>query len=563
MKRQKPLLALLVVMWLPVPFIGYFSHHDGLMVTTVNQLQNAMKDGGQWPFNQYGSFWAFVYAIPTWIVNQEYLLITMRLMTLLFYFITAFITYKIARLFVDRTFATAGVILLLGNQVFLFDLLPWPSAVAMPMITQISYLLLKKVTKVDVTPTKLNIEVSLLGILIPMVILTRIQIGVALFLIAIIVIKYFGSKREISIFALSFLCAFGIFFAFLASNGWLIQSLQDQVLFGSSYLGSNSNPIPIFTSLGTLIVVFFLASSNSIIRQLNSIGNKRKLRLQAVGVLLVLVASAAFILKQRSMNITSMYLLVIHRLWISLILGAIIYFGSVQLKKSFKARQDHGVIDKDLQKMNVLALLSIAAQLQIFPLFDQMHSWWGSTPGVVILLLLFKDKYEKSSKSAIREKKLTYLTFIGTLLIFILPFTLKTLNLGKLTSSQYLGAVYLPMNSEKDISDLQSMFEKNLIAGTRVLNLCPDPDVFLKPNFVDSESRVFIFWPEFLKIDYLNESFQDLNPEAVVSCFSESSETFGIKNLEELTNSGSRRAILVDSIDGKSGHDWQIWKFDQ
>ena len=119
------------------------------------------------------------------------------------------------------------------------------------------------------------------------------------------------------------------------------------------------------------------------------------------------------------------------------------------------------------------------------------------------------------------------------------------------------------MNSEKDISDLQSMFEKNLIAGTRVLNLCPDPDVFLKPNFVDSESRVFIFWPEFLKIDYLNESFQDLNPEAVVSCFSESSETFGIKNLEELTNSGSRRAILVDSIDGKSGHDWQIWKFDQ
>jgi hypothetical protein len=563
LKTQRILLALIVVMWLPIPFIGYFSHHDGLMVTTVNQLQNAIRDGGPWPFNQYGSFWAFVYAIPTWSVNGEYLLISMRLMTLVLYFITAFITYKIARLFGDRTFATAGVILLLGNQVFLYDLLPWPSAIAMPMITQVSYLLLKKATKVDVTPTKLNFEVSLLGILIPMVILTRIQIGTALFLVAIFVIKYFGSKKEITIFALSFFSSFGIFFAYLASNGWLIQSLQDQVLFGSSYLESNSNPIPIFTSIGTLIVIFFLASSKSIVGQLNSIGNKRKLKLQAAGVFLVLVASVALVLERRSMNISSMYLLVINRLWISLILGAIIYFGTVQLKKSFDAWRDYRFIDKDLQKMNVLALLSIAAQLQIFPLFDQMHSWWGSTPGVVILLLLFKEKFEESSKSTIWENKLIYITFIGTLLIFILPFTLKTLNLGKLTSSQYLGAVYLPANSEKDLADLQSMFEKNLISGTRVLNLCPDPDVFLKPNFVDSESRVFIFWPEFLKIDYLKESFADINPEAVVSCISERSETFGLKNLQELTNSGSRKVVLVDSIEGKSGHDWQIWKFDE
>lgn len=563
MKTQRILLALLVVMWLPIPFIGYFSHHDGLMVTTVNQLQNAIRDGGPWPFNQYGSFWAFVYAIPTWSVNQEYLLISMRLMTLILYFITAFITYKIARLFGDRTFATAGVILLLGNQVFLFDLLPWPSAIAMPIITQVSYLLLKKATKVDVTPTKLNIELSLLGILIPMVILSRIQIGIALLFVAIFVIKYFGCKRELTIFALSVFSSFGIFFAYLASNGWLIKSLQDQVLFGSSYLGSNSNPLPIFTSIGTLIVIFILAWSRRIVGQLIGIGNKRKLTFQVAGVFLVSVASAALVLVQRSMNISSMYLLVINRLWISLILGAIIFFGSVQLKKSFDAWRNYRFIDKELQRMNVLALLSIAAQLQIFPLFDQMHSWWGSTPGVVILLLLFKEKFEESSKSTMWENKKTYITFIGTLLIFILPFTLKTLNLGKLTSSQYIGAVYLPTNFGKEIADLQSMFKKNLKEGTRVLNLCPDPDVFLKPNFVDSESRVFIFWPEFLKIDYLKDSFVNLNPEAVVSCFSERSEIFGIKNLQDLINNESRKVILVDSIYSKSGHDWQIWTFDK
>jgi len=549
-------------MWLPTPFIGYFSHHDGLMVTTVSQLQNVIRNGGAWPFNQYGSFWAFVYALPLWNIKQEYLLIFMRLMTLVFYFTTAWLTYKIARLFGGRTFANAAVMLLLGNQVFLFDLLPWPSAVAMPLITLVSYLLLRKMVDEVRTQSRIITEVIVIGFILPMVILTRIQVGVVLFAISLLLIYFFGKKREVVIFILSFLCTIGMFFAYLASKGWLVQSLQDQLYFGSSYLRSADNPVPIFTSLGVLTVIAILGLSKKLNYNVGGIRSRPKAIVQIGFSSFVLLVGALLILIRRSMNPYSMYLLTIHRLWISIILGAIIYFSFTQAKKTYRAWQDHNLLDKELQMMNFLALLSLASQIQIFPLFDQMHSWWGSTPGVVVLLLIFKDRYEKSKNSIGQEKKLAQSMLLVTLVLTIIPFGLQTSNLGNLATNANLRGVLLPQTSANEISTLQMFFERNISDGTRVLNLCPDPDILLKPKFVNTDSRVFIFWPEFFKIDYLKKTFQSSQPEAAVSCFSENTDTVSLRDYKKLIDNGSTRAILVDSIGNLSGHDWQIWKFE-
>ena len=562
LKIQRSLLAILILMWLPTPFIGYFSHHDGLMVTTVSQLQNVIRNGGAWPFNQYGSFWAFVYALPLWNIKQEYLLIFMRLMTLVFYFTTAWLTYKIARLFGGRTFANAAVMLLLGNQVFLFDLLPWPSAVAMPLITLVSYLLLRIMVDEVRTQSRIITEVIVIGFILPMVILTRIQVGVVLFAISLLLIYFFGKKREVVIFILSFSCTIGMFFAYLASKGWLVQSLQDQLYFGSSYLRSEDNPVPIFTSLGVLTVIAILGLSKKLNYNVGGIRSRPKAIVQIGFSSFVLLVGALLIFIRRSMNPYSMYLLTIHRLWISIILGAIIYFSFTQAKKTYRAWQDHNLLDKELQMMNFLALLSIASQMQIFPLFDQMHSWWGSTPGVVVFLLIFKDRYEKSKNSIGQEKKLTQSMLLATLVLTIIPFGLQTSNLGNLATNANLRGVLLPQTSANEISTLQMFFERNISDGTRVLNLCPDPDILLKPKFVNTDSRVFIFWPEFFKIDYLKKTFQSSQPEAAVSCFSENTDTVSLRDYKKLIDNGSTRAILVDSIGNLSGHDWQIWKFE-
>ncbi len=560
MKTQRTLLSILILMWLPTPFIGFFSHHDGLMVTTVSQLQNAIRNGGPWPFNQYGSFWAFVFALPTWNIEHEYLLVSMRLMTLVFYFITAWLTYKIARLFCEPPFALAGVMLLLGNQAFLFDLLPWPSAVAMPLITLISFLLLRKLYIVEISPNRSALEVVFIGIIIPMVILTRFQIGFVLFIISLIFIFFFGSKKEATIFILSFLTAIGIFFTYLESNGWLASSLEDQLLFGSSYLKNNENPVPIFTSVGVLIFLLLFASSNKIISKTNVSINKSKTLFSLFLPIIFFSVGAFLVMERRSMNLSSMYLLITHRFWISLILGGIIYFTLIQVKKSYKAWQDHNFFDRNLQAMNLLALLSIAAQIQIYPLFDQMHSWWGSTPGVVILLLIFKEKFQLPIGSMCKDLNIAKSILIATILLSIVPFGVQTWNLDKQVRSPYLGAIFLSENSAKEIKILQNLFERNLTPGKPVLNLCADPDIFLNTNYPNSESRIFIFWPEFLKSEYLRDAFQKTQPESVISCFSQKTQTIELRQFQEFVNNGSRKAILVDSIENKSGHDWQIWK---
>ena len=547
-------------MWLPTPFIGYFSHHDGLMVTTVSQLQNAIRHGGQWPFNQYGSFWAFVYAIPTWDIKHEYLLVSMRLMTLLFYFITTWLTYRIARLFGGRNFATAAAIILLSNQAFLFDLLPWPSAVAMPMITFIAYLLLRKMTVARMSQLRIITEVVLVGILIPMVILTRIQIGVLLFIISLFFIHFFGGKKQAAIFLLSFLTSTGIFFSYLATHGWLIPSLQDQILFGSSYLRNDANPVPIFTAVGVAGVMLLLGSSNKIKTILADIRNKPKIILQIVLFFSIFLAGVLLVMVRRSMNPYSMYLLVVHRLWISLLLGGIIYFSFGQAKKSYLAWQKGEFFNKDLQKMNLLSLLSLTSQIQIFPLFDQMHSWWGSTPGVVIILLLFKDKYQLPDKSGYQEKNVAKISFISFLLLSLIPFSIQTWNLEKLSTTPFFRGVYVSQNTSRDISTLQNIFKKNINRGTKVLNLCPDPDVFLNPYLARSEPRVFIFWSEFFSSKYLRETFQESQPQIIISCFSPGNKAIDLKAFQENFNNDSRNAVLIYSTRNLLGHDWQIWK---
>jgi hypothetical protein len=547
-------------MWFPTPFIGYFSHHDGLMVTTVSQLQNAIRNGGPWPFNQYGSFWAFVFALPTWNIEHEYLLVSMRLMTLVFYFITAWLTYKIARLFCEPPFALAGVILLLGNQAFLFDLLPWPSAVAMPLITLVSFLLLRKLSRVENSPNRSALEVVTIGIIIPMVILTRVQIGFILFVISLIFIFFFGSKKETAIFFLSFLTSIGIFFGYLSSNGWLVSSLQDQLLFGSSYLGSDTNPIPIFTSIGVFTVVLFFALSDKIMVKVNNTREKSRIVIIAICLFLILMLVAITIMARRLMNPFSMYVLVVHRIWISVILGAIIYFTLVQIKKSYEAWQMHSFFDRDLQVKNLLALLSITSQLQIYPLFDQMHSWWGSTPGVVVILLIYKEKYQVADILVSQEKRLAKSMVVATLVLTLLPYAIQTMNLGKIVSSPYLGGIFVPQNSADEILTLQSTFEKNLSPGASVLNLCSDPDIFLNSKYPNSESRIFIFWPEFLKIEYLRKTFQESSPQWIVSCFPESRKAEDLKIFQEYVNEGSSNFVLVHSVRNLLGRDWQIWK---
>jgi hypothetical protein len=56
----KILMFLSALTFTPLTFLNFDTHHDGLIVQTVINLKEALSVHGEWPFNQYGSFWIFI-----------------------------------------------------------------------------------------------------------------------------------------------------------------------------------------------------------------------------------------------------------------------------------------------------------------------------------------------------------------------------------------------------------------------------------------------------------------------------------------------------------------------
>ena len=48
--------------------VGFHPHHDGLILSTIQLLKSSLLNGGDYSFNQYGSFWAMPYLIISLVV---------------------------------------------------------------------------------------------------------------------------------------------------------------------------------------------------------------------------------------------------------------------------------------------------------------------------------------------------------------------------------------------------------------------------------------------------------------------------------------------------------------
>jgi hypothetical protein len=90
----KIVLLVQIIIWIPLPFLGFDSHHDGLILTTVHQLHDSIRDGGPWPFNQYGPFWVLPFTLATYPLPPEWVFPSIRIMTVGFYLLTGSLIYK-------------------------------------------------------------------------------------------------------------------------------------------------------------------------------------------------------------------------------------------------------------------------------------------------------------------------------------------------------------------------------------------------------------------------------------------------------------------------------------
>ena len=476
----KFILLLEVAIWIPLVFIGFDPHHDGLILTTVHLTQDAIQFDRAWPFNQYGPSWALIYSAFTWGLPDNLVFLGLRCMTVFFYILTAWIVWKISLHFLSRRNSFLSVLIYFFTQPFVSglgsDLVPWPSAFLMPIIAFIVFASVSLVDNSKKQSQLLYLSFAI-GAALPIVLLTRAQIGLLAFAIEIVWFITLRNRQFIFLFISGVFTSLSILVIFLMKQNFLWDSFYDEFVFGSSYIRGDrsSYPTPIFTTLG---VVFFLSMqmfSRNIYRFLMGVLRIPFLRISA---LLTLILSGVLVIFLSLGDHSSLITILLRRFWISMYLAAIISCLVIQVRKSFSIWRDNRAFTPELIRRNFLLGMAIASQSQVFPLFDQMHFWWGSVPAVVLVILTLKEEFAPlhiSSQIRHASISLVLLFFLSVGLIQWAKQIAQFMHPYPNSISQFL---YVDPKIASEEIELQAFFQSNIKTHSSVLNLCENPNVF-------------------------------------------------------------------------------------
>jgi hypothetical protein len=191
-------LSLLTVVSLP---LGFDQHHSGLILSSLNEFNQAMNSAKDYPFNQYGPAWILIFHFAIFLVPASYYFLAAKLFGLLLVFASLAATYKLAGYFLDRFWRLISIGFILITYPFFTGFLPWPSLVVMPIIPIVTLVLVRFVLSGNDSIPPSKIEFLSLGFLLGITILTRAQIGAALIFATLAVLLFQGwGKAKSSIY---------------------------------------------------------------------------------------------------------------------------------------------------------------------------------------------------------------------------------------------------------------------------------------------------------------------------------------------------------------------------
>ena len=513
-----------IIFWIPLAFIGFDAHHDGLILTTVHLTKDAIQSGSPWPFNQYGPAWVLIYSAITWPLPSEWLFLSLRLITILSYLITGLLIWKIGTRFISNQGAFITMLVFFFSQPFVSnlgsDLVPWPSSILMPIVAGVTLLSIRiidfgKTNSVGVMTPFLN------GLFVTILIFSRVQVGFAILIIEI-GICLFAGKRHICSFLFGLILGTSMLFSFLLKNGFLLDSLRDEFVFGASYLSGDrsSYPKPLITFLGVAIFLVFLCLSSYVVRiisKYSAMDSLKKIVIFGLAFSVFLVTLAKLTPRYDLLELTT---LASRRIWISYFLAIIIYSAACSIAQTYWIFKENHSIRSALNSRNLLVLISIASQSQIFPLFDQMHFWWGSVPAVILVCLVTREKLiELSLLSNLLPRKLF---IISALPLCILLGLIPWMNQISQTRTSFDMNIARELYTEPELATqekkLQQFFSSSIAPGDSVLNLCENANVFFVNNSFKPSSRIFVLWANIAKDNSMVQELIESRPNKVVTC---------------------------------------------
>lgn len=517
-KLRCAVIFLLLAYWIPILRFGFDPHHDGLIVGTVHNFE---FNSSFTPFNQYGPAWFLLLKWVTGLLPQEFFFLILRLTTLTFYLLAIISTYYLSKFFLSVRQSLNVVILILAIQPFVTDfnsgMIPWPSALAMFLTPFSAFLILS--AHINLKTMKGAILNAFAGACVSLIILTRVQIGVAIFLGCVILFLLYKHAREFVFFSFGFFITLSLFTIYFFRTGVLSDILNDVIGFGSTYvLGDKSTfPKPIWTTALTVlfILAYFVLLYIPIIKP-----NKLVIGLVAV-IFLTLMAAGVAVLAGRNLSPTQFMTVSTRRVWIAILLATAL---STTISLLVRLVRRKGIPDF---KVTLLIGFAFVAEIQVFPLFDQMHAWWASTPVIILCLVCINShrRIRELSERVKRRIELITLTFVVFVSVITFYSTLNHVRVPLQVSG--FSGILVNASEAKEIEYTNLFLASQINKKDKVLNICTNANVFFDSlNHPYSASRAFVFWSPMFEVDALRKSILISNPSKIVTCSSVTNPIF-------------------------------------
>jgi len=485
--------------------LGFDQHHSGLILATLNEFTAALASGKEYPFNQYGPGWILIFHTALILAPANYFFLAVKLVGLFFVFLSLIATYHLARYFLDRFWSLISIGFILITYPFFTGFLPWPSLVVMPIVPYIAAVFVRfTLSKIsDRQPSK--IDFFCVGFLLGITLFTRAQIGIALVLAIFLIFLFHGLRNTtipIICTSIGFVINLVIVFGFLYYKGWLASSLYDEFVLGFMYVIGDKSTFPF--PIGTLILVLVILSTYSYFEYKVKFARIHK----AVDKHLspTVISSALLIFTLIIVSSPRLF----NRFWIALVIATfLIFFFTVVQGSWFRRNPLRNPLD-------VLVLFSAVALLQIWPLFDQMHTWWALTPISVLLSLLLKEKFFSHKL----PRRITSAILISIFLILSnhALAVYRTFSISSEIPIRGLALNYTFDTNVEEMKLIDDFLTTNIPRSSSVLNLCSNGNAFFVPSFFNSASRNVIFWSTMKDNRDLIKDIKTSRPTHIISC---------------------------------------------
>jgi len=564
----KIILLLEILIWIPLLFIGFDSHHDGLILTTVNMIHDSIRDRGEWPFNQYGPFWAIPFVLFTYFLPNALVFTTLRIVTVCFYLLTGFLIYHCAKVISTTRIAFFSLLLFFLSQPFVTDfgsdLVPWPSAVIMPMFMLVVLLFLRMSVETE-TIRQVKYYSYISGFLVSGIFFSRAQIGFLIFLAFIFMLLL---KRQIicaTLFVFGFVSLTLILFFVLNYFGWLTDAINDEFIFGSLYLRGDTStyPNPVFTLIGTTIFIMLLIFGKKFFVFVTTEYSLKRVISFFFGFLIFIFMACFIFLNSRSIDSLAILATIFRRFWISYYLAVIIFSVFMQLRKTYHSYKFNQPKHVSLYTRNGLVLFSLVGELQLYPLFDQMHFWWGSVPAVILTVVVTKETLIDGTVSLNLKNKIINVFLLTATLLSLIQMTGQLSKLYARFPQDITKYLWVSPSVSTEQVKLQEFFSNNIPVGSSILNLCANSDIFFSERNISSSTRIFVLWPNITEIASMKQSLISKKPDLVLTCslsripsLQNNSELVQREILNKLLDNPQVFAILESS----PNMIWRLWK---